>query len=241
MPLTGSPATIPLGKEECDLQFRHEVKHEISQSDLQILRGRLRALMKPDPHARDGKYEIRSLYFDDWDDTALREKLDGVSRREKYRLRFYNRDPSVVHLERKVKCGGLGFKETALLSAGQARAIASGAPCFGADGDDAQLRALLSQMQSRGLSAKVIVDYTREPFVFSAGNVRVTLDYDIRSALRCTDFLNPDCITVPVAGNPCILEVKWDSFLPDVIRDAVQLGDRHAAAYSKYAAARMYD
>ena len=91
------------------MQYRHEVKHEISNLDMLILRQRLRAVMKPDSHAKDGQYEIRSLYFDNMDDKALREKLDGVSVREKYRIRMYNNDPSVIRLERKFKHGGLGL------------------------------------------------------------------------------------------------------------------------------------
>ena len=98
------------------MQYRHEVKHEISNLDMLILRQRLRAVMAPDSHAIDGQYEIRSLYFDNPDDKALREKLDGVSRREKYRIRMYNNDPSVIRLERKFKCSGLGYKESALLT-----------------------------------------------------------------------------------------------------------------------------
>ena len=98
-----------------------------------------------------------------------------------------------------------------------------------------------TRIKNEGLKLKVIVDYTREPFVFSAGNVRVTLDYNIRTGMSCTDFLNPDCVTIPIANNPAILEVKWDNYLPDVIRNAVQLGARHSGAFSKYAACRMYD
>ena len=82
--------------------------------------------MAPDSHAIDGQYEIRSLYFDNRDDKALREKLDGVSRREKYRIRMYNNDPSVIRLERKFKCSGLGYKESALLTQAQACQIAGG-------------------------------------------------------------------------------------------------------------------
>lgn len=223
------------------MQFRHEVKHEISPLDVLVLRQRLRAVMTPDSHAIDGRYEIRSLYFDNLDDKALREKLDGVNIREKYRIRLYNHDTSVIHLERKFKHGALGFKESAALTKEQAQAIAAGAVSWMAEGSDEVLLGFYSRVRNEGLRPKVIVDYIREPFVFAAGNVRVTLDYDIRTALRCTDFLNPACVTVPVPGAPCILEVKWDAFLPDVIRDAVQLGDRHAAAYSKYAACRMYD
>lgn len=98
-----------------------------------------------------------------------------------------------------------------------------------------------TRTRNEGLKAKVIVDYVREPFVFAPGNVRVTLDYGIRTSMSCTDFLNPDCVTVPIKDSPCILEVKWDNYLPDVIRDAVQLDGRHSVAFSKYAACRMYD
>lgn len=229
------------GKEECDLQFRHEVKHEISYPDMLILRQRLRAIMAPDPHAVNGRYEIRSLYFDNLDDKALREKLDGMNIREKYRIRLYNHDTSVIHLERKCKHGGLGYKESTALTKEQAQWIAEGVVHWMAESTDAVLLGFYSRIRNEGLMPKVIVDYTREPFVFAAGNVRVTLDYDIRTALRCTDYLNADCVTIPVSGSPCILEVKWDQFLPDVVRDAVQLGDRHSTAYSKYAACRMYD
>ena len=223
------------------MQLRHEVKHEISDADMLVMRQRLRAVMKPDSHAINGKYLIRSLYFDNLDDKALREKLDGVNVREKYRIRLYNFDASVIHLERKFKQGGLGYKTSASLTPEQAQAIADGDFEWMASSRNEVILGFYARIKNQGLRPKVIVDYTREPFVFHAGNVRVTLDYNIRTALRCTDFLNPDCVTVPIKDSPCILEVKWDNYLPDVIRNAVQLDCRHDAAFSKYAACRMYD
>ncbi len=223
------------------MQFRHEVKHEITSHDLRILRQRLRAVMKPDGYAVNGRYEIRSLYFDNLDDKALREKLDGVNVREKYRIRLYNNDPSVIHLERKFKHGSLGYKDSAKLTPEQARAIAEGDAAWMAGSTDEVILGFYTRVRNEGLRAKVIVDYTREPFVYAPGNVRVTLDYNLRTGMGCTDFLNPACVTVPVRDSPCILEVKWDCYLPDVIRDAVQLDGRRSAAFSKYAACRMYD
>jgi len=223
------------------VQFRHEVKHEISKTDMLILRQRLRAVMKPDAHAVNGQYEIRSLYFDNLNDKALREKLDGVNIREKYRIRLYNNDPSMIHLERKFKHGGLGYKDSANLTPEQAQAIADGDVDWMSHSTDEVILGFYTRIRNEGLAAKVIVDYTREPFIFGPGNVRVTLDYNIRTGMGCTDFLNPACVTVPIKDDPCILEVKWDSYLPDVIRDAVQLDSRRAGAFSKYAACRMYD
>ncbi|MDO4491622.1 MAG: polyphosphate polymerase domain-containing protein [Lachnospiraceae bacterium] len=223
------------------MQFRHEVKHEISNQDMLVLRQRLRSVMQPDSHAINGRYKIRSLYFDNLDDKVLREKLDGINVREKYRIRLYNDDSSVIHLERKFKSGGLGFKETAALTKEQALAIARGEVDWMAGSEEEVIRSFYSRLRNEGLKAKVIVDYIREPFVFAPGNVRVTLDHSIRTGISSTDFLNPDCITVPIPDSPCILEVKWDKYLPDVIRALVQLEGRHSTAFSKYAASRMYD
>ena len=83
------------------MQFRHECKHEISYSDMIAIRQRLRAVAAADPHTIDGKYLIRSLYFDTPEDKALIEKQAGVSRRQKFRIRYYNGDTSFIHLEKK--------------------------------------------------------------------------------------------------------------------------------------------
>ena len=99
---------------------------------------------------------------------------------------------------------------------------------------------LYARMKGQLLRPKTIVDYTRTPFVYAPGNVRVTIDENIRTGLRCTDFLNPRCVTIP-AGDPVILlEVKWDDYLPTSIRHAVQLRGRRETAFSKYEICRLY-
>lgn len=221
-------------------QYRHEWKHEINFSDGIAVRQRLRAVARPDIHTEDGRYAVRSLYFDTPGDKALREKLDGVNLREKFRIRYYNWDTSLIRLEKKVKRSGLGTKLSAELTAEEARAAAEGEWGWMPGSGKPLVQELYSKMKSQGLGAKTIVDYVREPYVYEPGNVRVTLDSDIRTGMGGTDFLNPACATVPVPGAPVILEVKWDAFLPGVIRDAVQLPGRRAAAFSKYAACRLF-
>ena len=70
--------------------------------------------------------------------------------------------------------------------------------------------------------------------------MRITLDYDIRTGLNCTDFLNPDAVTIPAGDAPILIEVKWDEFLPSIIRDTVSMPDRRVSAFSKYAQCRVY-
>ncbi len=224
-----------------DKRYRHEWKHQINVSDRIAIGQRMRALAMPDPHAEDGRYLIRSLYFDNMDDKALREKIDGIDRREKFRIRYYNLDPSVIHLEKKSKVNGLGTKYSADLTAEQAQKIVDGDIDWMLDDSQPLVKELYCKMRYQGLKPKTIVDYTREPFIYGPGNVRVTLDYNIRTGLASTDFLSRDCPTVPVPDDPIILEVKWDDFLPGVIRDAVQLPGRRSEAFSKYAQCRVYD
>ncbi len=87
--------------------LRHEWKHEITVSDAAAVKSRLRAIAMPDSHAPEGSYEIRSLYFDTPGDRALREKINGVTPREKFRIRYYNGDTSLIRLEKKLKSGSL--------------------------------------------------------------------------------------------------------------------------------------
>ena len=220
--------------------FRHEWKHVIDAADSVAIRQRLGAIARLDPHAVGGKYKIRSLYFDNLFDQALREKIDGVNRREKFRIRCYNDDLSVIHLEKKSKINGLCSKESALLDAGQVQDIIEGRIGWMKESRYSLVRELYSKMRGGGLRPRTIVDYTRVPFIYGPGNVRVTIDYDIRTGMNCTDFLNPECVTVPAGDAPIILEVKWDAYLPDIIREAVQLKDRRVSAFSKYAVCRIY-
>ena len=204
------------------------------------LRMRLGAVLSPDPHAEDGKYLIRSLYFDDLNDRALYEKLDGINYREKFRIRYYNGDTSHIRLEMKTKLNGLGNKQSALLTAEEARRIVCSDIDWMAEADRPLVRELYVQMKSGGLRPRTIVDYIREPYIYAPGNVRVTIDYNIRTGLDCVDFLNADCIMIPVPDDPILLEVKWDAYLPDIVRDIVQLKGRQSSAFSKYAACRSY-
>lgn len=221
------------------MQYRHEWKIPITAADLLTLRQRLRAVASWDCHAVDGYYQIRSLYFDTPTDQALREKLDGVNHREKFRIRYYDGDLRTLHLEKKSKDGGLSNKQSESLTAEQVQAMVDGDTVWMAAGLPL-IRELYSKMQTQSLRPKAIVEYTREPFVFAPGNVRVTFDYHLRTTLHCGHFLERDCVTIPVPNTPILMEVKWDAFLPDIIRDAIQLPGRRACAFSKYAQCRLY-
>lgn len=222
------------------MDYRHEWKHNINYSDMIALRQSLQVIASPDKNAIDGRYHIRSIYFDNLYDTALREKIDGVNKREKFRIRLYNNDTSYITLEKKSKINGLCSKQINRLTLEEAKLIQAGEYEWMRKSDKPLVTEVFSKMQSQGIKPKTIVDYDREPYIYGPGNVRVTFDYNIRTGLMETDFLNPDCITIPAGDPVIILEVKWDEFLPDVIKNAIQLKGRQVSAFSKYVACRIY-
>lgn len=221
------------------MKFRNEHKHSINGADVKELQTRLCAVMKRDEHCgEDGTYTVKSLYFDNYSDKALREKVDGVRNREKFRIRYYGNDTSFIRLEKKSKINGLCHKESAPLTAEECMKIINGDTLFLAQSGNSLKQEFFAKIRYRLLRPKEIVCYRRESFVYGPGNVRVTIDSHISGSTSVREFLNPDLpYSTLISGS--VLEVKWDEFLPEIIRNCVQLKSRRSGAFSKYAAVRI--
>ncbi len=221
------------------MKFRHEYKHYVTEFDLTGMRQRLRLVAERDGHAhRDGLYTVRSLYFDNCYDMALREKADGVEKREKFRIRYYDNDTSFIRLEKKSRIHGLCLKQSCPLSAGQAQKIIDSDTDWMEYDENELINELWAKMQFRLLRPRHIVVYEREAYVYSSGGVRVTIDSNIRGEVFPGRFLQPSGGEIRAAFGS-ILEVKWDEFLPQVIRDIVQMDNVMTGSFSKYAAVRF--
>ncbi len=220
--------------------MRHEWKHRITYEDYLVISGRLRQIAEYDSHAgENGIYTIHSLYFDNLSDKVLREKLDGIDRREKFRIRYYNEDTSYIRLEKKSKIHGLCDKQSAPLTKEQVRDICEGRIAFLRQSEQELCRELYAKMRFQLLKPRCIVEYERIPFVYKPGNVRVTFDRNIRTGLY-HDKLFDNSALIPAEAGTIILEVKYDAFLPEIIEKAVRVPNRRASAFSKYAACRIY-
>ncbi|MBQ1412722.1 MAG: polyphosphate polymerase domain-containing protein [Clostridia bacterium] len=215
--------------------FRHEYKYVIDAAQRQILLIRASGLMQRDVHAvPDGAYLIRSLYFDDDRDTCFYENQSGTDPRSKFRIRYYNDNPAMLRLEKKIKWHGMTRKESCTLTPEEAALLTEGGfPVTVGMSDDK--KRLLLEWQRRALRPKVIVTYRRIPFVYPAGNVRVTFDEGITSSDETRRFLTQDYRQRPVLPlGQSILEVKWDGLLPLHIKDMMQLDTLRWSAFSKY-------
>lgn len=222
--------------------YRHELKHLVSPAEDKILSERLRRLFPQDSHAGpSGTYQVNSLYFDTPDDKALLQKISGVDQREKFRIRYYGDRAEFLRVEKKIKKGGLCSKRSARLTYEQAEKLLSGDIDFLLKSGDGLLIEFYSKIRGELLRPCTIVSYEREAYVFGPGNVRVTLDRKLCTYASYAIFLNlPAGRLEPEPGNT-VLEVKYDAFLPDIVRMAVQIPDRKTGAFSKYAVCRRYD
>ena len=223
-------------------RYRHEFKYLCTQAQLMILRVRLQGLMAPDVHAgADGKYRIKSLYFDDVNDRCFFENEDGTAPREKYRIRIYNDSCARIALECKHKEGDRISKESCLIRQDQCEAFAFGKGNVSMEELPELAKRLLTLQKSCGMKPKVIVSYERTPYVYPNGNVRVTFDEGIACGGRVEEFFKPEGARrqiLPVGTH--LLEVKYDEYLPDPIYHALSMADMQRVTFSKYYLCRRY-
>ena len=206
---------------------RHEHKLYINMTDYMQLSSRLKHIAQLDKNSYGNEgYKIRSLYFDNYSDKAVTEKLSGISRREKFRIRLYNDDPSFIRLEKKSKIKRLCYKENTLITKAQCQAILAGSLESLKEGQDPLFLELYTKIRYQNLRPKTIVDYTREAYIYPAGNVRITFDSHIKTSNNVQSLFDRELVTIP-AANAIILEIKYDGFIPEIIRQLIQIGCRH--------------
>ncbi|WP_144510761.1 polyphosphate polymerase domain-containing protein [Bacillus sp. FJAT-22090] len=224
------------------MRGRHELKHEMTKADCYLLKQRLQHVMLPDPHAGpDGKYFIRSIYFDNFTNKVLTEKKEGYYNRSKFRVRLYNRDFNYLNVEKKSKVNNMTFKEKCSLTPEEFEKIRLGEIEWMQYDSRELLNDLFLHMTLYQLKPVTIIDYTREVFIKEEGNVRVTFDSDVKTSFHNIDFLNPHAPMVDVLDyGTVIVEVKYDGYLSDVIKKLLQIGDRRSSAFSKYQLGRMF-
>lgn len=227
---------------QAPVKYRHELKYNITAAQLQMLKLRIGCLMPLDSHVgADGSYTIRSLYFDDYYDSCFQENENGTDPREKFRIRIYNHSPERITLECKRKERGKTLKTACPLTPEQTQLLMAGKAVPNIGLQPPLLQKLTLQMLTHRLRPVVIVEYDRIPYVYSNGNVRVTLDTEIASSTAVDHFLDPQIPRRPVMPiGQQLLEVKYDEYLPDFLYRSLQLPSLRQTAFSKYYLCRKY-
>lgn len=230
-------------QKRAQLPARHELKYFIHPAEVEALRIQLRRGMELDSHCRGGRpYAIRSLYFDDIEDSAYFDKVGGVMHRDKYRIRIYRYSDKEIFLERKRKLGDLIQKSSVQITRRLCEQLISGDPRGLQASSNPLLQDMYVQMRLRLLRPAVIVDYAREAYLHPAENVRITFDLGLRSGLHSFDLFNAELPTVcPHDRNVEILEVKFDRYLPGHIAALLDGVEAERSAVSKYVLCRRFE
>jgi len=215
--------------------YRYEKKYMINPQQKRVITSRLEKFCQMDPNATDdNSYRVSSLYFDDYMNSGVEDKLIGNLKRKKFRIRVYNGRDDFIKLERKTKHGNLCLKDSVRISREQYDAVMSGHLEVMKVMDHAVCRDFYALYRNRSLRPRVIVDYIRQCFLFPQGNVRVTMDSNLHSSVGKCDLFSQSAFIPVLDKEQIVLEVKYTGFLPSVIRDMIQHGSGHMEAISKY-------
>lgn len=220
---------------------RLELKYFINYNEFAFLKNKLKVIMKNDENTTlKWWYRISSLYFDSYDDECYFDKLSWIKYREKYRLRFYNNDPSLIKFEIKIKNKDYVKKESFIIDFDNAKKMVDGDYSFFLTQWDEKLKKLYLKFKTKLYKPKVIVNYDREPYILEYNNTRITFDKNLYWSPDVNNFFNQEDITT----FPCIvkwiviLEVKYNNFLPDYIKNSLAMTSFKRSAISKYVICR---
>ena len=225
------------------MKLRHEIKYFITYGEYLVLRDKLFAAIPTDRNALPDMrgYHIRSLYFDDINNSAMWEKQDGVQNRQKYRIRIYNLSDKVIHLENKMKFSQMTAKASCTLSRELTDDILAGDWTRIPLGENPVLDGFYAHMRAHVLRPVVIVDYFREAYTYPVGNVRITFDKELHTGNFSHDLFSGKAAPVPVLDpGMMILEVKYDDILPSHIQGILNTANAQRSAISKYGLCRRF-
>lgn len=221
-------------------KYRHEIKYLIRHDQFEVLRVNLGAVMDMDKNAGGKSYHIRSIYYDDLLDSCLKDNEDGVSPRQKWRIRNYDLNDEYFMLECKQKYHNKIKKSSCRINKDELNSLLSGQAIWGSF--DRELMDVFSTiMINRCLRPKVIVGYDRIPYIWGNDSVRVTLDCNIYSSPAscglCEDKISKRQL---LSKGKYLLEVKYDEFFPDHICKAISIAGLQRVTFSKYCLCRKH-
>lgn len=214
---------------------RFEVKYSISPSQKIALMADVSTFMQRDPHVPEGSagYHISSLYFDTENYSAYRDKLAGILRRKKYRIRTYRENPDHLFFEVKERFSNRILKRRARIDMDCYRSVLDSnieASLYAG----AVMREFVCDCASGQLGPVAIIEYDRLPFAGMAhGDLRITFDSNIRVCRSRCLYNSGAWFDVSEPGG-CVLEIKFNSRMPHWINDLVRKYGLRDQAYSKY-------
>ena len=222
---------------------RQEFKYYISDDMSQLISMNLKKILAIDKNYQEGKksYVVTSLYFDDSHSSALTEKLDGILAREKYRIRMYDSEVVSLKAEIKRKIGTVVDKRSWPIRESTVKSILDGTIDLLSE-DSRSIVDFAAKVKGFGQLPRVIVEYDRQAFQHPLGDLRITIDSNLRTCNSFTNILNLKSVPrVPVfLKGAQILEVKFSGEFPQFVSDLLSCYPLTRSAISKYVICQRY-
>jgi SPX domain protein involved in polyphosphate accumulation len=189
-----------------------------------------------DSHCNEQKeYWIRSIYFDTPESDDYYEKISGIYRRKKIRLRVYSDTQEDAKLEIKNRIRDFIYKEGTTISRTDALQLLAGNKEVLLNSHHPTLNNAYFYMARDLYRPVVTVDYEREAYIGPRNDIRITFDKNIRGSSMDFDIYNKDITMIPAFDEETVvMEVKYKEFLPEWIRDILKYRSGERFAISKY-------
>lgn len=220
------------------LIFRNEWKHSMDRTDYITIRSRLAAIADQSMYAGlGGSYRVRSLAFVDLGEEKRVDLLSSIGRKETFRIRYYNENADYIRMEKKTRVGGKTNKQSAVLTEEECRSILDGDTNWMAHSEEPLFIEFYEKQRRGELAAQTVADYQREAFVYRPCNVRITMDSSLKTGIPPELFLelgeNPGT-GMQGEKEAVIMKVKYDCFMPEIIRSAIKVSEKRPTSFSRY-------
>ncbi len=217
---------------------RSELKYLLSWHEAVSLQNELSSLLVKDPHSKFGTYPVRSLYFDSFSNQDYYEKLAGIEKRKKVRIRIYHPDDIQGKFEIKQKDGNYSHKRSLSISKDEIIKSINCDYSFLLNHNSQEAFKLYSILTLNYYTPKAIIEYQRNAFIYPENNIRITFDSSIKSAEFQHDLFSKSLDWRSIDDSTVILEVKFNGQLYQPISAILQKYHLDQISVSKYTVGR---
>ncbi len=223
---------------------RRELKYYINYIDYLNLKSKISAVFQRDKNCMEyGWYNVRSLYFDNKSNDGYYQKIAGIEKRNKYRIRVYNLSPAPVKLEIKAKTSSMILKESAVIDVRDMKNLLEGDYGCLLGYKSAAANKIYCEFTKDYYRPVIIIDYRRDAYYMDLNNIRITFDSKVeKDELNLSGLFEENTNMSPVLNHSkVIMEIKYNGHIPTWIKKILQLRRFERCAISKYTLSRYIE
>lgn len=217
---------------------RNEYKYFMSRDQALTLQKELELVLERDEFSKNGSYRVKSLYFDSVFEQDYLQKLAGVEKRKKIRLRIYDEEAENAKLEMKEKNGIFQHKYSVKLKRADAKQISIGNYESLLYANDRVAQDIYVKMAMNAYRPKVIIEYNRLAFSYPEFSTRITFDSEIKSSELNLELYERSLEYQNITDEFVILEIKFNGTLINFVSKILEKYELQNVAVSKYCGGR---